>query len=225
MVRALTDTQRSGQLDTEPARVQPPASRTRRLPEVLVGSLLVAGCALGALVVWTSAGGRSPVLMVARPVPPGAVLVEADVATVGVAADPGLTTVPATALADVLGHAARVPLSPGTLLSPDLLAAGSAVPEGASVVGLALEPGAFPSRDLRAGDIVQVIGTPGPSAGGDAGEAVVLVAAAPVFSIDPAGEGSDRLLVAVVVPEAQVPAVAGAAAKDGVRLATTRGEP
>lgn len=224
MARALREAPTPARGGADPVRVQPPASRTRRrLPEVLVGLLLVAGCTLGAVVTWTNTNGRSPVLMVARPVAPGAVLGEADVATVGVAADDGLVTLPAAALPEVLGRAARVPLSAGTLLSQDVLAAGSAVPEGSSVVGLALEPGAFPTRELRSGDVVQVIGTPSAVASGETGQAAVLVAHAQVFSVSPVGEGSDRLLVSVLVPETEAAGVAGAAARGAVRLATTGG--
>lgn len=222
MARALTEAPRGARAGSDQVRVQPPASRTRRrLPEILIGLLLVAGCALAAVVTWTNTSGRAPVLVVARPVQPGAALVEADLTTVGVAADGGLATLPATALQEVVGRVARVPLSAGTLLSEDLVAPESAVPDGFGIVGLSLEPGAFPTPELRAGDVVQVIGTPTAGAAGVAGESVVLVEAAQVFSVSPAGESTDRQLVAVVVPELDTAKVAGAAAQDGIRLAMT----
>ncbi len=224
MVRAVTDVS-SGRRGPEPVRVQPPASRSqRRLPETLIGLLLVAGCALGVFVYVTSVRGQTPVVTVARQVPAGAALAAADLATVGVSAGDGLVTIPAGELDELVGRVARVALSPGVPLTRDVLADRSAVPAGLSSVGLALDPGGYPTTQLRPGDQVQVIATPtvaGAATGTTAPAAEVLVDAAEVFEVAPVSDSSDRLLVTVLVPESLAAPVAGAASQDAVRLAVS----
>jgi hypothetical protein len=204
-------------------RVQPPASRSqRRLPETLVALLLVSGCSLGVFLYVTNVGGRTPVLAVARPVEAGAVLVAEDLTAIPTAAGDGLVTIPADAVREMVGRTARVALSPGVPLIRDVLAERSAGPEGFSLVGLALDPGGYPTPELRAGDLVQVIGTPAVGAAGPASAAEVLVDDAEVFKVSPVGE-TDRLLVTVAVPEGNVARVADATAQDAARLAVAGG--
>ncbi len=206
--------------------MQPPASRSqRRLPETLIGLLLVAGCALGVFVYVTSVRAAAPVVTVAREVPAGAALAAEDLVTVGVSAGEGLVTIPAGELDGVVGRVARVALSPGVPLTRDVLAERSAVPAGFSSVGLALDPGGYPTGQLRPGDLVQVIATPAltVAAPGTTATAEVLVDSAEVFEVTPVGDSADRLLVTVLVPQGDAAQVAGAASQDAVRLAVRGG--
>lgn len=227
LIEAFPRAGEDADLGPEGVRIQPPASRTqRRLPEVAVGVLLVVGCALAAVLWSASAGDRVPVLALARAVPAGARLTDVDLAPLGVSADAGIVTIPATALSEVVGQVARVPLSQGTLLTADLLAADSAVPPGTSIVGLALAPGAVPTPELRPGDLVQVIGTPVATAPTESPlRTGVLVDAAEVFSVDDVAETTDLRWVAIVVPVQSAAEVSAAASQDAVRLAVVGREP
>ena len=59
----------------------------------------------------------------------------------------------------VVGRAALIDLAEGTLLSTSVVADVPAVDTGDGVVGLSLDPGAYPSRGLAPGDRVHVVRT------------------------------------------------------------------
>ena len=140
-----------------PAGVRaPPGRRRRHLPLVVVGVLVVVGCALAFADVSLRSGHGAEVLVVAQPVPAGQVLTAGDLRAVKLSAPGGVASVPAGEEQAVLGQPAAVPLTPGSVLTRAEVGSGALVGVGSDVVAAALKAGAYPP-DLAPGDKVQVI--------------------------------------------------------------------
>lgn len=205
-----------------PLRFTPPAGQARRprLSWVALGLVVLLAAGLLGAVVMVRAADRQPVLVLAQPIQRGQQVTEGHLRTVGVASDGEVALLPAADRAAVVGRTAVASLPAGTLLSRDHLSSEPAVPEGWSVVGLALEAGQYPVGWLAAGDRVLVVRTPrpagGPLTGGSTAE--VLSGEAEVFAVEVLSDTSRALLVSVAVPEAVAPQVAGAAAEGRIRL-------
>jgi len=156
----------AGSTSTTRARtmpVAPPvrAPRSRRRPALL--ALGVALVAVGAVVaVWLvgAQGQRTSVLMMARDVPYGAVVTDADVTSVEVSLDPSVTVVPAAARDRVVGMSAATALSAGSLVSPGQLTSSTPPGPGQVLVGVAVPAVRMPAGGLLAGDRVLIVDTP-----------------------------------------------------------------
>ena len=201
----------------------PAAGRRRSVPWIILGVLLVTGCALAFGLVLLGSGQRQAVLAVARPVPAGQVLQPADLRVVRVSAGDGAELVPAGARARVVGRPAAVPLVPGALLSPAQLGQPAALPPGEALVALALRPGQFPpSLAPGARVLVASTGTAGGPLPGEPGAASgeALVPEAVVRAVDPPGGqgGGDATVVSVQVPQDRVLRVVAAAAAEQAAL-------
>src|SRR5215470_529412 len=149
----------SGVVERPAAGGKLPAVRRRRRPAVLALAVVLVG--LGALVnavaVAVGQGGRVPVLAVARPVPVGQQITEADVMVVQLATTPGLGTVPAGRRAEVVGRYAAVGLRPGSLFTPDAVSDQRAPTAGQAVLAVAVKTGLVPARGLVPGDRVLLV--------------------------------------------------------------------
>jgi hypothetical protein len=147
----------NGDLVGGPANGRLPAVRRRRRPAVLVLAVVLVG--FGALVnaVAVRQGDRVAVLVVARPVPVGQQIAEADLSVVQVAAVPGLATVPAEQRASVVGRYAAVGLRPGSLLTADAVTVQRAPLVGQAVLAVAVKTGLVPARGLDPGDRVVLV--------------------------------------------------------------------
>lgn len=132
--------------------------RRRQVRWVVAGVLLVVGSALVFATIWARAGSESRVLVLTRSVDAGHVLTSSDLRSANVSTGQGLATVLATSESSVVGRTTAVPLTAGSLLSPDALGSGRALRSGEAMVGLALKPGTFPSS-LAPGDHVRVVDT------------------------------------------------------------------
>ncbi|WP_231494108.1 SAF domain-containing protein [Nocardiopsis sp. CNT312] len=142
--------------------IAPPARRRPWL--IVLGVLLITTCALAGAALVQSAGARSQVLVVARDVPMGQVVTGEDLAFAQVSADASVETVPAEQADAVIGQTALADLVPGELVTLSKVDA-SALPEpGHQLVAIALRPSQLPAQGLRAGDVVQVVSTPGEGA-------------------------------------------------------------
>jgi hypothetical protein len=196
--------------------VEPPVSRRRRrLPEMVVGVLLVAGFALAAVVLATSGRDRSPVLALADDVSRGEVINESHLSTVHVGSDSTLAAVAGGDEASVVGRAALTDLSAGTLVTHEQLGEPVEVLDrGAGVVGLSLEAGQLPSLDLAPGDRVSVVA--GAALGGE-GEAGVVIDGGEVVSFERVGDPDEpgvqlRWWVGIRAPEGSATDAAAVAA-------------
>lgn len=127
-------------------------------------ALAVIAIVLGGLVVMVgvrSLSTRTEVLAVAKTVPVGARITEADVTTASIASDPALQPIPAGDRASVVGKIALVDLRPGTLLTTSQIGDSDGFTPGQVLVALALKPGQYPVRGVAPGQAVLVVQTPG----------------------------------------------------------------
>jgi hypothetical protein len=133
----------------------PPARRKVRLPEVVVGVLLVTGFALAA-VVWQSSSTRSAAaLALGRDVARGTTLQPSDFVAVDVASH-GLGLVPFADASRYVGKVAAVDLSAGSPITADVVTDVLPLTGGLALVGRRLEPGDYPGG-IAVGDHVEVV--------------------------------------------------------------------
>lgn len=104
---------------------------------------------------------HTQVLAVARPVPVGATITDADLTTASVVRDANLSPIPASDRAQIVGMVAQVGLVKGELLTRDQVGRGSGFTAGQQLVALPLRPGQYPARGLDPGQKVLVVATPG----------------------------------------------------------------
>lgn len=160
--------------------------------------------ALGALAFLYVSGQLStavPVIAVVNDVQRGAVIDEGDVGVASMVPDPALAPVPADRMDEVVGLRAATDLVAGSLLTEASVTAAVVPAAGEAVVGVALTPGQMPGEPLLPGDVVLVVGTPGP------GDATPVQARAPmeatVLRTYSAAGPSDQVIVDVLVSSEQ----------------------
>lgn len=195
------------------------APRQRNVPWMVLGMILVVGGALLFAALAASLSGRQSVLAMARSVPAGQVVTEADLAEVRMASDGGLRAIAAADRHTVVGQTAALDLIEGTLVTRDHLGAGSGPGPGKAVIGVALKPGQVPSSELAPGDRVQVLDTGTAPVAGERSQPRALAGArvSEVERVD-TGASSGEVVVSLVVEEVEAPAIAAAAADDRVIL-------
>lgn len=186
----------------------PLPTRQRRPGLAAIGLIVVLG--MGAVFGWlyTTAGEKTPVVVMAREVPVGQMIERADLSTVDVAGS--VTAIAGANLSSAVGQRAAVGLIPGTLLQRGMLTSADPIPAGQVQVGVALKAGQLPADGVNAGDKVAVVRLGGTAASGAApsaaqassASAVVLADAATVYSVraDPTQTGGS-LVTLVVTPE------------------------
>jgi len=202
-------------------RLSAPARR-RSLPWLMLGVLLVAGCALAFAVTSLRLSGRQPVLALARSVPAGHVLTSGDLQVVNVAADSNLALIPASSESSVLGQPAALPLVAGSLLTTAEVGTDRMPPAGWAVVGVALKAGQYPP-EVAPGDRVMIVTTAG-TGGGTAPTGTAPPTAATVVRVHVAPvDSSAATVVSLQVPEADSAAVAAAASNGAVSLVLVSG--
>lgn len=190
-----------------------------RWPEIAVGVMVVALFALVGTWFYSSTSDRQPVVAVRQPIERGQQVTAADLMVVEVASDQALNTVAGAQSAQILGRTALVDLEPGTLVSVGLFADQAQVAVGNGIVGLALDPGEYPTLTLAPGDRVRIVETP---KGADGDPEVVLVAAAEVVDVTPIGV-QNQLFISVSMAAAEADTVVAAASQDRVRLVQVAG--
>ncbi|MCK9904450.1 SAF domain-containing protein [Frankia sp. Cpl3] len=144
------------------ARLTGGPRRRRRVPYLLLGVVLVVGCAVAGLVAGARVGSREPVLVLARPVTVGHVLAAGDVREVRISVD-GVDTIGAGERDSVLGKPVAYSLPAGTVLSRAAVDAAQVPPPGEAIAAVALKAGQFPTG-LAAGSRVTVVVAPATSA-------------------------------------------------------------
>lgn len=209
---------------TAPDRLRlDPTARVGRRPRtswIALGLLVLVGFGLFGAITVAKVAGREPVLALAQSIQRGEQLTAAHLAVVNVGTDDAVALVAASDRDDLLGLTATAGLEAGTLVTRSQFAEGPTVAAGFSVVGLALEPGEYPTATLRPGDLIVVVRTPATTPlEREDNEPVVLVEAAEVFAIETLSETAHTVMVSIVVPEDAVADIAAAAASDRVRLA------
>jgi hypothetical protein len=175
----------------------------------LAVALLIGFGALGGWF-YSSAGAKVPVVMATDDIPVGHVIGRSDLTTVAVAG--GVTAVGANHLASLVGRRAAVEILPNTLVQRAMVTAGSPIPTGQVLVGVAAAPGQLPSSGLVPGDRVEILqlpqkGAPNPST---SSANAVLVASAAVFDVRVNESSSGGTLLSVIVPASAAYGVAQA---------------
>lgn len=143
-----------------PITTTPPVKRQRRWSMAALCIVLAVVAALGAAAAVNSASDRSRVLAVARDVPAGRALTDADLAVAEVSADSALTPIPASQKASVLGKRSAVDLRKGGLLLTSQLGAGTGLGDNQEQVGVQIKRGMAPAGTLAPGDKVRAVTTP-----------------------------------------------------------------
>jgi hypothetical protein len=131
---------------------------------MLVGITLMVAFALLFGLAALRADPATSVLAVARPVPAGATIRDADLRVVRVVPGAGVEVVTEAARATVVGRTATVPLVAGALLAPAHVGAVMWPPAGESVVGVPVAAGRMPaglSTGSRVSVLVRADGAPG----------------------------------------------------------------
>lgn len=139
-------------------RLRPVATRRRPLL-ALVSAVVVVACTAVVAVAFQHAGRTEAVLVVTRPVAPGASVAGADLRVADVHVPRGVSVVPASAEPGVLGRQAATALVPGSLLNAGDTVSVYAPATGSAVVGVAAAPGQLPAGGVTAGELVDVVAT------------------------------------------------------------------
>lgn len=182
----------------------------RNLRLVAVGVLAVCVGGVGMAWLYTSVADARSVVSVTRTVYRGQLITQADLGVLSVPSVPGLETVPADAVDDVIGQAAHTDLVAGSVLSPRSFGA-ALVEAGTARLGLRLAPGRMPSTELPPGTAVLLVGVARDGGEPPEGASVVgRVAAAAIELPDGAA------LLDVTVPQDQAERVARLAAGDQI---------
>lgn len=160
-----------------------------RWPELALGVLLVAGCALGAVLWHASGSERVAVAVLAADVPGGEVVTAGDLRAADVAGVDGLRLVPWERADRLVGLVAVTDLRAGTPLSSDLVAAEPRLRPGEGLVSLDLAAGSYPAAGFAVGDVVDVVHAGAPD-DDPAAPATLVATGAEVWAVAPADDGS-----------------------------------
>jgi hypothetical protein len=192
-----------------------------------LGAALIAAGGLGGFLAWQETGERTEVLAVAREVPAGEVVDDADLTVAAVSLDPSLSVLKAADRSKVVGQRAAVALLPGTLLSGGQLTDRPLVKPEEQLVGVGLKPAQLPATRLSAGDVVLVVftapeGAPDAERGGEPGPGTAAqgpeTVKARVVRVGERQQASGDVVVDVAVPVADGPRLAVQAATGRVAL-------
>ncbi|MFC5805312.1 SAF domain-containing protein [Streptomyces formicae] len=143
-----------------PITTTPPVKRERRWSVAALCIVLAVLAGLGAAAAVTSASDRVQVLAIARDVPAGQALTEADLIVAEVSADAALMPVPAAERSAMVGKRPAVDLRKGGLLTASQLATGTGLGDDKQQVGVQVKRGQAPAGTLAPGDKVLAVTTP-----------------------------------------------------------------
>ena len=205
-------------LPQDDLRLRPaPTGRKVRLPELLLGVVLVGVGALAAVWLWSSTTTRTPVAVLRAPLAKGAIVTEADLRPAEVALGDGVRAVAWSDRARLVGRTAVADLPADTVLVSALVADQPVLAPGEALVGLKLTAGGYPAGNLRAGDPVAVVGA-APSAGPEpiAGAGTAITSAATVWDVTDVADEPGAVLVTLRLSEGDAQRVSAVA--DQVRV-------
>jgi len=219
--------------EPEPARNGPvpavPPGQLRGLPRrrrpgmIALAAALIGAGILASAALYQRANHQVPVVMVTASFPAGAVITQSDIGTTTVAAGPGVHTIPAKQLSQVVGLVAATTLQPGTLLAPSELTSKLTPGAGQDLVPVAVKPAELPASGLAPGDQVLAVATPTVSGSSGSGAAPVLTRPVPAVveavNTQPDQDGFD--VVDLLVASGTGPQVAEQAATGQIALVIT----
>lgn len=174
------------------AAVQPATpKRSFRLPEVVLGVLLVAGCALAAVLWQQHSNTTETIVVAARPIARGAVVTAADLGGAQIGGETS-ALISGSDASILIGQIAVVDIAAGAPLSMSLLADEEPLGADEALTSIALDPGQMPP-DLARNDHVRIIvtGVAGPTG---AAATQLLEAGAVVWSVELALDGVSTIV-------------------------------
>jgi len=211
----------NGQQSESPFRLEAPRRKVE-IPQLLIAVFLVAVSALVAVVLFSQAAAREPVLALAQSVERGQTVTSGDLMVVYVATDDPISSLPPDAAAGLVGLTAVADLETGTLLTSAYFVSRSLLDAGEGVVGMALAPGEYPTLLLTSGDRVDVVLTSRTPSDEGVADTEAVVTSAEVFDVAELGTQGDRF-ISLRLPAQDAAKVAGAAAAGRVRLVLVSG--
>ena len=129
--------------------------RKVRVPELVIGVLLVSGCALAALLLQRSDTNRVTVVVAARAVPRGSAISAVDLTGTMLSGDTSML-ISGDDAKGLLGQVASVDIPAGVPLSSAMFTTASALGPDEALTSVALEPGRMPP-DLAPNDQVRIV--------------------------------------------------------------------
>lgn len=203
-------------------------SRLRRLDlRVAAGLLLMLVAVLGGASLIRNAQARTPVLVAAGSVQPGEVIGPADLRVVEMSVPAGVAYLSASAEGQIEGRVAAEPLWDGKVLGPGSVAEAPPVAAGMVAITLLLPPESAVGGDVRSGDRVAVLSSPGvDEAGGNQQKAAttILLPDVPVLSVrDASTSEGEGVFVTLTIRLDEARAVAEARASGRIDLALLPG--
>ena len=202
MTTPTAQAHRSGRASASQVSGLPKPARRRRPLLVVVGLALAASAAALVAALLGAASATTLVWATASDVSRGHPVEAEQLVAIEVSTSAADRLAKATTESrdELIGQVWAVDLPAGELLSPALVSERLAVAEGQALVGLRLDPGAFPVAGVRPGDVVMVV----EAAVQPGEEPRVLVDSATVESVAVLGEqgvGSARLITLAVPAE------------------------
>lgn len=192
-----------------------------RVPEMLVGTFLVALFALAGAWFYSTSTQSTSYLAIRQDVQRGAVITNEDLSVFQITTDAPLVGTSNLALSSVVGKVALVDMKVGTLITENHLADKAQIPRGQGIVGLDLAPGEFPTFSLRPGDRVRVVIMPAGSASLSSEDISVVGDDVEVVEVA-TGNGRERFISLSLSAEL-ADLVAAADSQDRVRLVQVPG--
>lgn len=199
-----------------PAAVGQPTKSRRRVWMIALGITIVL---IGALATWyvtTTTSQTVSVLTIKSDVERGEAITQDDLTTIAIAggqSSDAYTT--ASEATTVVGQVAAVDLPAGSLVTSSNVLDTLPVPEGSSIVGIALTSSQLPSYRLAAGDAVRLVDTP--VAQGEPPTEDPTTFKATVFTTT-YDETNQVWIVDVVVPNREAASIAARAATQRVSI-------
>lgn len=190
--------------------------RSFRLPEVVLGVLLVAGCALAAVLWQRQANTTETFVVAARSIPRGAVITADDLGGAQIGGET-MALIPGADASSLLGQVAVVEIAAGSPMSAALVSAEHPLAAGEALTSMALEPGQMPP-DLAQNDHVRIVVTTA-SGGSGAAATTLLEAEAIVWSVELSQDG----VATVVTVRGPLSLTSDVASAVSVRLARVEG--
>lgn len=206
----------AGEPATAPGEQFAPPPKLRRRP-VLIAASVAAIClgALASLWAYQSNSDSRSVLAVRHTVERGGVITADDLMTVNISVDPALKPLSGNDASSVVGKHAALDMAAGGVVTQDQVTDQALPTKGSSVVGVALTPGMLPADQIRVGDKIRVVVTPGQQGEISAGEPDATDAVVVGVAKD---ETTGNAIVNVQVPSTDGPKLAARAATGKVAI-------
>jgi len=198
----------------------PPKARRRWGLFAAMAALVCLG-ALGNVWLHQATTNAKQVLAARTTIERGSIITRDQLITVQVGSDPALRSVPASALADLVGKRAAVDVAAGSLLTTESTTDQQIPGSGHSLVGVGVMPAMMPGTKLMAGDRVRIVAAPsqvaGPAATPGAPTTIAAVVVSTFTGTDTTGQGA-QTIITVDVPSGDAAQLAAMAASGKVAV-------